>query len=297
MQVQVLSRAPRKERLDFPSLHHSVRRSCGIDERLREGEAITILRIVNKPLSIVKCASLILAALLLLWLVLRVERNHTDSISIKIKTTDPKSKSEKRRIIAPAPSTTQPSTVRSKAQLRLAAGLWGEIGNTGLQLSSEQLQLLEKDFFDFMEVKGNLEAPLVHVEHYDGVTLKISVPAYPVEGKALRDAFIERIQKDFPGPLGNDIEDSVGAYFDVAFKGYGIMNQEIEVRRSADYPGQFHLKLTATTVSGFTPSRLPNDNWMNSTSGDLYFTGKEDFGPPSDFPPIWNAISQAFGNY
>ncbi len=125
---------------------------------------------------------------------------------------------------------------------------------------------------DFLEKKSSIESTIITVVGSEQGILTLEIPPYVELGRSLRDEF----QRELIRALGEErfehIDDYLGEYFDVYFRGFGITKQTLRLAHDGDAPEKYRIEWSAAVVSGLTPSgvKMPNNNgWLGSTGATI----------------------------
>lgn len=126
----------------------------------------------------------------------------------------------------------------------------GQIG-----LSAPEVDRLVSDLLEMYEVQTEVTSRFMREMATDATSVTVHVPPFPAEGKGVRDLLHERLRQDFP-QQHERITAEIGPLVDDAFRGFGITDQTIVVRKT-ETPDTFEVTWNATVVEGQTPSRDP----------------------------------------
>lgn len=140
-------------------------------------------------------------------------------------------------------------------------------GQEALQLPPAEVDRLVADFMEFQEVNAEVVARHMTETAYDPTSVTVHVPAFPSEGKALRDLFYRRLQTDFTPEQLARIDSELGHFVEAAFRGFGIAEQTYTITKSAEHPGAFEVKTEVVVPDGVITS---------STNPDVAFGGVSD---------------------
>lgn len=166
--------------------------------------------------------------------------------------------------------------------------------NRDLQLDDADLRKLVAIVIDFQRVKCEIEAKLPTKTHFDGKTITVEFPIYPVEGRALRDAFLATLQREFPDGKADHIDDHLGFQFDSDFHGFGTMEQTMKIRAWEGDPRKFFVHWETSAVGNLTPSGIPQKQGrlMGQTGSSILSLDEVAAGPHRN---LHRPILQAFG--
>jgi hypothetical protein len=134
-----------------------------------------------------------------------------------------------------------------------------------LGLSPGEVERLVSDLLEFYEIQSEVTARFMQQTAADASSVTVHVPPFPVEGKGVRDLLSERLRKDFPQQYERIMAET-GAFVDDAFRGFGITDQTIVVKKT-EMPETFEVTWTATVLEGQTPSRDPEGTTYGGSSG------------------------------
>jgi hypothetical protein len=136
-----------------------------------------------------------------------------------------------------------------------------------LGLTAAEVERLVSDLLEFYEVQSEVTSRFMQQTAADASSVTVHVPPFPVEGKGVRDLLYERLRKDFP-QQHERIAAELGAFVDDAFRGFGITDQTIVVRKT-ETAETFEVTWTATVIEGQTPSRDPAGTTYGGSSSVL----------------------------
>ena len=144
-----------------------------------------------------------------------------------------------------------------------------EANAEGLKLSAEQVDRLVFDYLEYQEIHAELVMRFLQETGFDPSSVTLRVPAYPVEGKVLRDMFYRRLGTDFPEGKAAEINEQLGGFFDHAFRGFGVTEQSFKVKRSPEVPDAFEVQWEANVPEGQPTGALNPDVSFAGSSGTL----------------------------
>lgn len=163
---------------------------------------------------------------------------------------------ESRPSIAPDPSQ-RVSASRDTAEGEAPAEhmLRGVIAANGeeLGLTPKEVDRLVSETLEFQEIQTELMTRYLQETRYDPTAVSLHVPPFPIEGKALRDMYHQRLRTAFPEGKFEKIQDQVGGYLDEAFRGFGIADQTFTLSRSTEHPGAIELAYEIRVPEGQSP--------------------------------------------
>lgn len=111
-----------------------------------------------------------------------------------------------------------------------------------LKLTPAQVDRLAADYLEFQEVYAEQAKRFLQETGFDPAGVSLRLPAYPVEGKLLRDMFYQRLDKDFPSGKSGEIKEQIGGFLENSFRGFGMNDQTFTVTRSSEAPGAFEVR-------------------------------------------------------
>jgi hypothetical protein len=142
-----------------------------------------------------------------------------------------------------------------------------------LVLDPAETEKLTAIYLENLDIRIEIESRLARVASFDGLTVKVEIPHYEAEGRALRERFYGQLKASFPNGRFEQIDDYLGEYFDTDFKGFGIMDQVFTVSPRLGYTEElFRIKWEAKVAGDLTPSRLAakdGNRWTGSGSESL----------------------------
>ena len=119
-----------------------------------------------------------------------------------------------------------------------------------LKLTPAEVDRLAGVYLEFQEIHAELVSRFLNEISFDPTSVTLQLPAYPVEGKLLRDMFHRRIGAEFPDGKAAEIQEQLGGFFDNAFRGFGITEQTFTLTRSVDVPDAFEVRWEANLPEG-----------------------------------------------
>ena len=119
-----------------------------------------------------------------------------------------------------------------------------------LKLTPAQIDRLTSDYLEFQEIYAVQAARFLEETSFDPASVTVKIPAYPVEGKLLRDMFYGRLEKDFPEGKATEIRNLMGGFFDNAFRGFGVSEQSFTITRSPEVPDAFEVNWDSKIPEG-----------------------------------------------
>ena len=163
----------------------------------------------------------------------------------------------------------QPEAGDGEAPLEHALRSVIEANQDELKLEPSEVARLAAHYLEFQEVHSELASRFVQETRFDPTSVTLRVPAFPVEGQALRELFYSRIRAALPPEKYERVASQLGQYFETAFQGFGAAEQTIEVTRSADVPDVFDVRWEAKVPEGQVPDTGMADVQFAGTSGHL----------------------------
>ncbi|MBL9208425.1 MAG: hypothetical protein JNN01_25305 [Opitutaceae bacterium] len=115
-----------------------------------------------------------------------------------------------------------------------------------LGLSFSERTRLADLLSEFVEIRSEIEEPLVRVDKAGVGVVVLSIPAYSSQGSALKRSLDSKIEEQFGVEKGNRIDDYLGGNLDTLFLGYGAMEQSITVSIPSEHPGEVLIAWSAT---------------------------------------------------
>jgi hypothetical protein len=141
-----------------------------------------------------------------------------------------------------------------------------------LKLTPQEVDRLASAYLEYQEVHAELVARYLQETSFDPSSVTVRLPAYPVEGKMLRDMFYRRLEKDFPGGKAEEIKAQIGGFFDSAFRGFGVTEQDFTIKRSPEVADAFEVSWKANVPEGLTAAALnPDVDFAGSTGTALLY--------------------------
>jgi hypothetical protein len=125
-----------------------------------------------------------------------------------------------------------------------------EAATDALQLQPDEVDRLVADFMEFQEVNAEVVARHLEETSYDPTSVTVHVPAFPSEGKALRDLFYRRLKTDFTEDQAARIDSELGHFMEAAFRGFGIADQTYTITKSTESPGAFEVRTEVVVPDG-----------------------------------------------
>ena len=144
-----------------------------------------------------------------------------------------------------------------------------EANAADLKLTPEQTDRLVSDYLEYQEIHAELAMRFLQEAGFDPSSVTLRLPAYPVEGKLLRDMFYRRLATDFPGGKATEINENLGGFFDNAFRGFGVTEQSFKVTRSPEVANGFEVQWEARIPEGQTTSALNPEVSFAGSSGTM----------------------------
>jgi hypothetical protein len=103
----------------------------------------------------------------------------------------------------------------------------------------------------------------------------VQVPAFPSEGKALRDLFYRRLQTDFTPEQMTRIDSELGHFMEAAFRGFGIAEQTYTIAKSTEQPGAFEVRTEIVVPDGVITSSPNPDVAFGGISDTVLVTREQ----------------------
>jgi hypothetical protein len=138
-----------------------------------------------------------------------------------------------------------------------------------VNLTPAEVDQLASTYLEFQEIHAELAARFLQETSFDPGSVTLRLPAYPVEGKLLRDMFHRRVGSEFPGEKGAAIQENMGVFFDNAFRGFGVTEQTFTITRSSDVPDAFEVTWEAKIPDGQTVGAVNPDVSFAGSSGTV----------------------------
>lgn len=159
----------------------------------------------------------------------------------------------------PAPTAEVEKSDLLRAEKVIAFEFRGFIANKPqLAMPEEQAQIIATDLIKYTHIKAEFEKNLVQVGSYDGTELVVAIHPYPIEGKALKEAFYRQLNEDLgPEVLENLIAhdpDELGGFFENELSGFGKYEQAYRLRRSPNNPNDVMLDFSWKLPSDYVPA-------------------------------------------
>jgi hypothetical protein len=133
-----------------------------------------------------------------------------------------------------------------------------------LKLTPAEVNRLANDYLEYQEVHAELAMRFLQETGFSPGEVTLRLPAYPVEGKILRDMFYRRLSTDFPGGKAAEIQQHLAGFFDNAFRGFGVTEQSFTIKRNADLAEAFEVQWEA---------KAPVDQPSGTLNPDVSFAG------------------------
>ena len=138
-----------------------------------------------------------------------------------------------------------------------------------LKMTPAEIDRLASAYIEFQEVHAELVSRYLQETSFDPNMVTVQLPAYPVEGKLLRDMFYRRLESDFPGGKAAEIEGQIGGFFDNAFRGFGVTQQSFTIKRSAEVADAFEVSWEANLPEGQTAAGVNPDVSFAGSAGTV----------------------------
>lgn len=138
-----------------------------------------------------------------------------------------------------------------------------------LNLSREEAEQVVFDYLEFQEVHAELAARFLQETGFDPSSVTLRLPAYPVEGKILRDMFYRRLETDLSTGKAAEVKEHLGAFFDNTFRGFGVTEQTFTITRSPEVPDAFEVQWEAKAPEGQTTSAMNPEVSFAGNAGTL----------------------------
>ena len=119
-----------------------------------------------------------------------------------------------------------------------------------LKLTPAQVDRLASDYLEFQEIYAVQAARFLQETTFDPSSVTVKIPAYPVEGKLLRDMFFQRLETDFPEGKAEEIRKQLSGFLDNAFRGFGVSEQSFTITRSPEVPDAFEVQWDSKIPEG-----------------------------------------------
>lgn len=138
-----------------------------------------------------------------------------------------------------------------------------------LRLEPAEVDRLVAQYLEFQEVHSELVARFVEERGYQPNRVELRVPAFPVEGKALRELFYARVRGSLPEEKAGRVVEQLGQYFEAAFHGFGAAEMQMTVTRNAGAEETFDVEWSAIVPEGGSISTEVTDVHYGGSSGNF----------------------------
>ncbi len=138
-----------------------------------------------------------------------------------------------------------------------------------LQLEPAEVDQLVGQYLEFQEVHSELASRFVEERSYQPNRVELRVPAFPVEGKALRELFYARVRESLPEEKAGRVVEQLGQYFEGAFHGFGAAEMQLTVTRNPGAEETFDVEWSATVPEGGSISTELADVHYGGSSGNF----------------------------
>lgn len=135
-----------------------------------------------------------------------------------------------------------------------------------LQLEPAEVDRVVALYLEFQEVHGELASRFLEERSYEPNRVALRVPAFPVEGKALRELFYARVRENVPEKAGR-VEEQLGQYFETAFHGFGAAEMQLTLTRNPGAEETFDVEWSAMVPDGASISTEMSDVHYGGSSG------------------------------
>ena len=136
-----------------------------------------------------------------------------------------------------------------------------------LKLTPAQIDRLASDYLEYQEIHAEQAARFLDETSFDPNSVSLRLPAYPVEGKVLRDMLYRRLENDFPNGKAGEIKEQLGGFFDNAFRGFGTTEQTFT--RSSEVPNAFEVHWEAKVPEGQSAGSVNPEVSFAGSSGTV----------------------------
>ena len=144
-----------------------------------------------------------------------------------------------------------------------------------LQLEPADVDRLAAQYLEFQEVHSELASRFVEERSYEPNRVELRVPAFPVEGKALRELFYARVGEALPGGKAERVQEHLGQYFENAFHGFGAAEMQMTVTRNPGAEETFDVAWEAKVPEGGTISTELADVHYPGSMGSMRLTREQ----------------------
>lgn len=146
----------------------------------------------------------------------------------------------------------------------------------GLSLS-ERTRLADL-LSEYVEIRSEIEGPLVKVAKAGVGVVVLSLPAYSSEGSSLKHSLYSKMEDQFGVEKRNSIDDYLGDNLDTLFLGYGAMEQAITVSIPPERPGEVLIAWSATRprVAGRSVENLAQ-SYSGTSQLSVAYLGESEF--------------------
>lgn len=144
-----------------------------------------------------------------------------------------------------------------------------------LGLTPQEVDRLVAETLEFHEIHTEIIARYLREMSFDPNVVLLRVPPFPVEGKALRDLYHQRLTAALSEEKMKRIQEQIGGYLDQSFRGFGIAEQIYTLTRSPENPSAFELGWEIKVPDGQTPSGLDPGLSYPGSAGRAYLTREQ----------------------
>lgn len=145
-----------------------------------------------------------------------------------------------------------------------------------LGLTPAQIEQVQRLYNDAHLERLELEATLARVAAIENDKIKIVIPAYPTEGKAIKDAFYQNVAQSLGQDIASKVQDTFSRQIDASMRSFGANAQLISaVPEKSGVLDIAHTTVNADGVVKIVNSRLTKTNLDQYTIlADLLTPGK-----------------------
>lgn len=138
-----------------------------------------------------------------------------------------------------------------------------------LQLEPAEVDRVVALYLEFQEVHSELASRFIEERGYEPNRVELRVPAFPVEGKALRELFYSRMRENLSGEKAGRVTEQLGQYFETAFHGFGAAEMQLTLTRNPGAEETFDVEWSAMVPEGASISTEVTDVHYGGSSGNF----------------------------
>jgi|GEM_PF-3381818 hypothetical protein len=162
-----------------------------------------------------------------------------------------------------------------------------------LQLEPEDVDRLAAHYLEFQEVHSELVARFIEERSYQPNRVEVRVPAFPVEGKALRELFYAQMRERLSEEKAGRVVEQLGKYFEDAFHGFGAAEMQLTVVRNPGAEETFDVEWQAMVPEGGSISTEVTDVHYGGSSGNFRLSREQLM--TGEFRFLGGVVSERFG--